>query len=85
MTPEERRANTIQAEHDYEDMQRAHFEGNHDERPLLDDCGGCKIAFSKAYAEHAWMGRAVKTWTGGNPYAPADNDGYDREKEGGEG
>ena len=59
-------------------MTTTHLHQNHDERPDLDDCSICIEDLSAAMAEHAWMGRAVKTWTGGNPYGPSDPQAPDR-------
>ncbi len=74
MTPreaklEDLRTDAIQ-EMETEDEYNRHE--SHDERPDLDGCWLCQQAFEEAAAEHAWMGKAVKTWTGGNPYAPSD-------------
>jgi hypothetical protein len=47
---------------------------SHDERPDLDGCWLCRRDFDEAVAEHAWMSTAVKSWSGGNPYAPINQD-----------
>lgn len=59
-----------------EDQYNAHE--SHDEQ-RDPDCWLCERDLKEAMDEHAWMGRAVKTWTGGNPYAPADPQSPERD------
>lgn len=65
---DELRADAI-AEMELDDQYNRHE--SHDERPDLEDCWLCRQAFEEAFAEHAWMARAVRS-NPTNPYAPAD-------------
>jgi hypothetical protein len=70
-TPEDLKTDAIE-ELETEYQHFIHESEGHDEFPKIGECWICQQHFEEDAAEHAWMGRAVKTWTGGNPYAPSD-------------